>query len=106
MEIILVNDGSTDDSYMICNDFAKVDERIMVISQYNQGVVRARKAGVEAATGDYIGWVDADDWIEQDYIEKLVRLQEESGADIVAVGHYHDIGNDSTIIKNGIKNGV
>lgn len=106
LEIILVNDGSTDGSDKICREFAQKDNRIKFINEVNQGVVRARKAGAAAATGDFIAWVDADDWIERDYIEKLVQLQQESKADIVAVGHYHDIGKDSVLNKNGLKNGI
>ena len=106
LEIILVNDGSTDHSSEICRHYVGVDDRIVVVDQKNQGVVRARQSGVEAATGDFIGWVDADDWIEPEYIEKLAELQKESEADIVAVAHYHDIGGDSRLIKNGVDAGV
>ena len=75
LEIILVNDGSTDHSLEICRKYAEIDERITVVEQINQGVVKARKTGVEAATGDFIGWADADDWLESGYIEGLVKLQ-------------------------------
>lgn len=64
------------------------------------------KKGICEATGDFVAWVDADDWIETDYIEQLMALQSESKAQIVAVAHYHDIGNTSVKVKNGIKNGV
>lgn len=106
LEIILVNDGSTDHSLEICRKYAEIDERITVVEQINQGVVKARKTGVEAATGDFIGWADADDWMESGYIEGLVRLQEESNADIVAATHFHDIGSDSRLIKNGVDTGI
>ena len=104
LEIILVNDGSTDHSLEICRKYAETDERITVVEQINQGVVKARKTGVEA--GDFIGWADADDWMESGYIEGLVRLQEESNADIVAATHFHDIGSDSRLIKNGVDTGI
>ena len=106
LEIILVNDGSTDHSLEICRKYAEIDKRITVVEQINQGVVKARKTGVEAATGDFIGWADADDWMESGYIEGLVRLQEESNADIVAATHFHDIGSDSRLIKNGVDTGI
>ena len=106
LEIILVNDGSTDHSLEICRKYAETDERITVVEQINQGVVKARKTGVEAATGDFIGWADADDWMESGYIEGLVKLQEESNADIVAATHFHDIGSDSRLIKNGVNIGI
>lgn len=106
LEIILVNDGSTDHSLEICRKYAEIDKRITVVEQINQGVVKARKTGVEAATGDFIGWADADDWMESGYIEGLVKLQEESNADIVAATHFHDIGSDSRLIKNGVDTGI
>ena len=106
LEIILVNDGSTDHSLEICRKYAEIDKRITVVEQINQGVVKARKTGVEAATGDFIGWADADDWMESGYIEGLVKQQEESNADIVAATHFHDIGSDSRLIKNGVNIGI
>lgn len=106
LEIILVNDGSTDGSGEICREYALKDARIKVIDQPNQGVVAAKKNGVRIARGDWIGYVDSDDYIEKDYIEQLAELQEESRADIVAVGHFHDIGNNSTVVKNGVEGGI
>ncbi len=106
LQIVLVNDGSTDNSLSICQKKEIDDPRIKVISQNNMGVVSARKIGVKYAKGQFICWVDADDWIEEDYIERLAYLQNETQADIVAVGHYHDIGSDSMLVQNGIKKGV
>lgn len=106
LEIILVDDGSTDQSFDICNTYAIKDQRIKVIHKDNDGLVNARKSGINYATGDYIGYVDADDFIEPDYFEKMIRVGEESKADIVAAGHYHDIGDDSSIIRNGICEGI
>lgn len=106
LQIILVNDGSTDHSEEICKNMALEDKRILVISQDNGGVVRARKTGIYAATAKYISWVDADDWIEKDYIEKLMVLQWQTGADIVAPAHYKDIGQDHIFVTNGIADGV
>lgn len=73
IEIILVNDGSGDNSYDICKNLAEKDERIILINQNNQGVVSSRNNGFEASKGDYILFVDADDWIEADMVEKLVE---------------------------------
>lgn len=106
LQIILVNDGSTDDSYDICKKYAENDNRIVLISQNNKGVVEARKVGIQAAGGDCVAWVDADDWIEEDYIERMVMLMCDTGADMVAVAHYHDIGSESALIKNGISPGL
>lgn len=73
LEIILVDDGSTDRCPEICDDYAKKDKRICVIHKHNGGLVSARKAGVSAATGEYVLNVDGDDWIERDRVEVLVR---------------------------------
>ena len=73
LEIILVDDGSTDCCPEICDDYAKKDSRVHVIHKRNGGLVSARKAGLAAATGDYVLAVDVDDWIEKDRVEVLVR---------------------------------
>lgn len=106
LQVILVDDGSTDCSADICSRYADKDARIEVIHKENGGVVSARKAGVQAARGEFIGWVDADDWIEPDYFQQMAEAQRESGADIVAAGHYHDIGTDSQKVFNNIPTGV
>ena len=72
LDIILVNDGSTDTCSMICDYYAGIDNRVKVIHKENGGVVSARKAGTLIATGDYIISVDGDDWIEEDRIEVLI----------------------------------
>lgn len=71
IEIICVNDGSTDDSLKILEEFAKVDDRIIVLTQENAGVSVARNAGLNIAKGEYIGFIDSDDWIDLDYYENL-----------------------------------
>ena len=64
LEIILIDDGSTDESGKICDEYASKDARIMLIHKHNGGVTSARKAGLKMAKGEYIGFVDPDDWIE------------------------------------------
>lgn len=86
LEIILVDDGSTDESNIICDDFARRDERIIVIHQKNVGLVNARKAGLAVATGQYIGFVDGDDYIDSLMYEALLEKIEENDADIVHMG--------------------
>ena len=72
LEIILVNDGSTDSSLQICNEYVQKDARIVVINKPNGGLSSARNAGLDAATGDYIGFVDSDDYIAPEMYERLL----------------------------------
>ena len=83
LEIILVDDGSNDGSALICDEYARKDDRIIVIHKENGGLVSARKAGVEICNGSYTAYVDGDDWIEPNYIEKMKRVQSEYSADLV-----------------------
>jgi len=86
LEIILVDDGSPDNSGMICDTYAKMDPRIVTIHQKNMGSVKARKTGISAAHGTYATFVDSDDFVAEDYIEKIclrIRLYK---ADIVTYG--------------------
>lgn len=73
LEIICVNDGSTDNSKKILEDYSKRDKRIIVINKKNNGVSSARNAGIKIATGEYIAFVDSDDWIHEKYFEYLIR---------------------------------
>ena len=83
LEIILVDDGSPDMSGDICDAYAAADERIIVIHQNNQGVSAARNAGLDIAKGDYILFVDSDDWIEQETCEAVLDLALKNNADLV-----------------------
>lgn len=84
LEIILVNDGSIDSSGTICDAYATKDSRIIVIHQDNQGLSSARNAGLNRATGEYIGFVDSDDKISKNMYEELYQAIEKEGADIAA----------------------
>ena len=84
LEIILIDDGSTDTSGRICDEYARRDTRIVVIHKQNGGLADARNAGLAVAKGYYIGFVDSDDWIEPDMYEKLYRLCEEQKLDLIA----------------------
>lgn len=106
LELLLIDDGSTDECAAICDGYVSEDTRVRVIHKPNGGLVSARKAGVKQATGDYVVWVDADDWIEPFWIEELVRAQERSQAEMVAADLYFDIGDSSKIIRNGFSYGV
>ncbi|MEC5424036.1 glycosyltransferase [Virgibacillus sp. C22-A2] len=81
-EVILVNDGSTDDSGVICDEYAAKDSRIIVVHKEYGGVSSARNAGVELVKGDYIGFVDGDDYIEKDMYLTLFHLCQENESDI------------------------
>lgn len=82
LEVILVDDGSPDSSGKMCDAFAETDERIRVIHKENGGLSDARNVGIEAARGNYLLFVDSDDWIDSDMIETLYRIIQKTGADI------------------------
>jgi glycosyltransferase involved in cell wall biosynthesis len=83
IEIICVNDGSSDGSLSILEEYASKDKRIIVISQENQGAGAARNVGLEIAKGKYVAFVDSDDWVELNMLENLYARAEEANADIV-----------------------
>jgi glycosyltransferase involved in cell wall biosynthesis len=88
LEIILVDDGSDDGCPKICDSYAQIDSRVKVIHKLNGGLVSARKAGVHKATGEFIIFVDGDDWLALNAVEKAVHWQRESQADVVVYGYY------------------
>lgn len=106
MEIILVNDGSTDNSLSVCKGYAAKDSRIQIVSQSNQGALAARRNGVHISRGDYIMFVDSDDWIEADLLEAMMLVMLEKGCALVCTNVYMD-WEDRTIEKrNGIPSGI
>ena len=86
IEIILVDDGSPDRCGEIADEYAKVDNRVKVVHRSNGGLGPARNSGIEVATGEYIGFVDSDDWVEADMFEKLYQAAKEHNSDIVFTG--------------------
>lgn len=86
LEIICVNDGSTDNSLEILEDFAKKDDRIIVINQENKGQSAARNKGIDEAKGDFIAFIDSDDWINPDYFLNLHKAIVENDCDIAVSG--------------------
>lgn len=108
IEVICVNDGSTDRSGQILNEYAKKDSRIKVIHKENGGVVSARNTGVDIAEGKYIGFVDSDDWVEPEMYEKLYEIAEREDVDLVTSGYFME-GNYTTthldIVEEGLYKG-
>ena len=105
IEIILVDDGSPDNCGVICDEYARKDNRIVVIHKENGGLVNARKSGLEKSTGQFISYVDGDDWIEEDFIQELVDCQQKYNVDIVVAGFSKDIGDISDEHANVIPSG-
>lgn len=96
LDIILVNDGSIDNSLAICKAYQKEDRRIRVISQTNQGLICARITGLRHAKGDFIGFVDSDDWIKECMYEELIQKERETDADLISSGIIHDYESSHT----------
>ena len=88
LEIILVNDGSPDNCGKLCDIYAKKDSRIKVIHKKNGGLSDARNVALDIATGDYIGFVDSDDWININMYEVLINEAKNEDADIVECKFY------------------
>ena len=88
IEIICINDGSTDNSLEILNEYARIDNRVILINQENQGVSAARNRGLTVATGDYVLFVDSDDWIESDTCKILIENLITNNSDIIVFNHY------------------
>ena len=93
IEIICVNDGSTDNSLQILQEYAKKDDRIVVVNQENQGLPNARNSGIAKCRGLYFIFVDSDDWIDNNYVEEMYKKCVQCNADIAKSGyknHYKD----------------
>ena len=87
LEILLIDDGSPDGSGLICDKYANEDDRIVVIHKENGGACEARNVGLEHATGEYVVIIDGDDWLELDYVEYLMNLIHQTGAEMSMTDH-------------------
>ena len=90
IEILLINDGSTDKSEKICINYSRLYPSILLINQNNAGPATARNTGLELATGEYVYFVDADDYIECDAIEQMVLVAEKNNAEMVICSYYRE----------------
>ena len=93
-EVIMVDDGSTDNSFNICQEYVARDNRFKVIHQENKGLAGARNTCLKYMHGEYITWIDSDDKVKPDYLEKLLQVQEETDAQII------------NCVRHDIKNGI
>ena len=105
IEIILVNDGSTDESLSICQQFLVRDPRIKIISQSNSGLVSARIAGLNEATGEYVLNVDGDDWLSENCIERLMCTATNESSDIVISAFYKEFVGREIVVKPSFPEG-
>lgn len=106
MEIILVDDGSTDGSMEICDLYGKLDQRVHVIHQENRGLAGARTAGICRATGDYVTYVDADDWIERKGYEKMAEAAVWTQSDVISSSIIRHRKNRTDILSDSLPAGV
>ena len=102
IEIILVDDGATDRSGEICDEYAKKSEKIRVIHKQNGGLTSAWKAGVKEAEGLYLGFVDSDDWIDEDMYKRMWESACKYNSDLVVCGLVFDYEDQSIPKRNEI----
>lgn len=107
IEIILINDGSKDTSSEVCHRLSDLHEdKIKVIDQENKGVSAARNAGLDIASGEYIAFVDADDWVSEDYLEKLYTAIIDNDADLSICAHVMDYDSGKSVYMRRISGGA
>lgn len=90
IQIILINDGSTDNTLSILEEYSRSDSRIQLINKDNSGVSKTRNIGIDISDGEYIGFVDADDYLEPEMYEKLYNAIKKTAADVACCGYYQD----------------
>lgn len=106
IEVILVDDGSVDSSPDICDEYVEKDARVHVIHKNNEGAPKARKVGCEYSKGEYLSIIDADDWLEQDMIEKLYRAITLQDVQVAMCGRFEESEGRSRPVKQGIAAGT
>lgn len=100
IEIIIVDDGSKKEVAQVCDNFSKIDERICVIHKENEGVSVARNTGMTKASGEWLLFVDSDDWLEKDAVEKILKYAD--GLDVVISKHFEDNEKQGVDTKNSV----
>ena len=100
IEILIINDGSTDRSPQICEEYTLLDSRIKMFHQENKGLSSALNIGLTHFTGDYLGFVDSDDWIEPDMFEVLYKAVKYENVPVSIASYYININNASTLVEN------
>ncbi len=105
-ELILVDDGSTDNCGVICDNYKDTDSRIIAIHKKNGGLISAWKKGLENASGELVVFVDSDDWIDTTLIECLYIEHKKTDADIVCCAYYHEFLNSSVPDHHSVQDGV
>ncbi|OOM79964.1 glycosyltransferase [Clostridium sp. BL-8] len=103
LEIICIDDGSTDKSGEICDEYAKKDSRFKIVHKVNGGYQSAVNYGLSIFTGEYVGFVDSDDWIEQDYYKTACNIIKSNEVEIACFGFYKDTDGNCIRMKNKLK---
>ena len=106
-ELLIIDNASTDDSLDICKDYVAKDDRIQVLHQHhNMGVSAARNLGMQKARGEFITFIDVDDWVAEDYLEKLLAIQKKKNADMVVCEYQKAGDKDRTAIGSKLQKKV
>ncbi len=106
LEIILIDDGSKDESADICRRYAESDPRVIFLQQPNRGVSEARNRGLEIMTGEYLTFLDSDDWFEPEAVERMVAALRGNDADVVFCNSFNEKDGKSELRVNGLDTGL
>lgn len=101
LEIVVIDDGSTDNTAVICDEYAKKDSRIRIIHQENKGIASTRNVGIHEAKGEYLFWIDSDDFVDKNIIMKLYKLIRKYSADISICDYIQGSNRDYQFVSSG-----